>query len=126
LKFGGEYRRIYEDGGDGFGSRDLLTYNGFTNFGEPFINVDPSNPCDPSNFEFSTNGCGSVVLRGLGSMRLGMAGTERQFQFFKKASVRTADDLRKFRQKEYAVFAQDSCRLLPNLTLLLGLRYQFT
>ncbi len=125
LKFGGEYRRIYEDGGDGFGSRDLLTYNGFTNFGQPFINVDPSNPCDPSNFDFSTNGCGSVVLQDMGSMLLGIADTESQFQFFNKAGVRTADDLRKFRQKEYAGFAQDSWRLRPNLTLLLGLRYQF-
>jgi hypothetical protein len=125
MKFGGEHRRIYENGFNNFGSRDMLTFNGFTNFGWPFVNVDPGNPCDPGNPDYSTNGCGSAVLQNMSSMLFGITDIESQSQFFDKSETRVADDFRKFRQKEYAFFVQDSWRLRPNLTVSLGLRYQF-
>lgn len=50
MKFGGDYRRVFGNGFNSFGSRDSVTFTGFLNFNEPFVNVNPAlPPCDPSN-----------------------------------------------------------------------------
>ena len=109
LKFGAEFRRVYEDGFDSFGSRDTLTFTPNLNFGIPFVNV----------------GLDDVNFQDLAAAYYGITDTETQSQFFDRAGNRTPDDNRKFRQHEYGFYAQDSWKIRPNLTINLGARYQF-
>src|SRR5207245_2929863 len=55
----------------------------------------------------------------------GAVGSQTQAQFFDKGGDRTPEDPRGFRQPEFGTFLQDSDKILPNLTLSYGLRYQF-
>jgi Carboxypeptidase regulatory-like domain/TonB dependent receptor len=122
FKFGGEYRRIFENGHNDFNSRDLLTFTGNTNFGTPFVDIDPSTPCDVN----TGDGCdGPTSLQDLSSFLFGVADTEYQAQFFNKTGARVPHDDRQFRQNEYGVFFQDSWKVRRSLTLNLGARYQF-
>ncbi len=121
FKFGAEFRRVYENGFDAFSSRDTATFSGFLNFGVPFVNVDPNNPCDPTTGNF----CGSTALQDMADMLFGVMDTESQAQFFNHAGAQTATDIRNFRYHEYGFFAQDSWKFRPNLTLDFGARYEF-
>jgi len=122
MKFGAEFRRVFENGFNSFNSRDMLTFTGYSNFGIPFIDLNPATPCDASTGE----GCeGPTNLQDMASMLYGLADTENQAQFFNKTGARTPDDNRKFRQHEYGFYWQDSWKFRPNLTLTYGLRYQF-
>ena len=109
LKFGAEFRRVYENSFTSFGSRDTVTFTGNQNFGVPFVDVGQDDP----NFQ------------DMASMLFGIMDTETQSQFFTKAGTRTADDFRKFRQHEYGFYVQDSWKIRSNLTINLGGRYQF-
>ena len=68
LKFGADFRRIYEDGFNGFTSRDTASFSGFTNFGVPFVNVNPNLPtsCDPRRNRQRFAGHGFHAVRGHG------------------------------------------------------------
>ena len=108
LKFGSEFRFVYEDGFNAFSSRDSLTFNAYNNFGAESI-ADVTDP----------------TIQNMGWMLVGLADTELQSQYFNKTGIRTATDNRKFRQREYGFYAQDSWKFRSNLTLNFGLRYQF-
>src|SRR5262249_1284066 len=127
VRLGGEYRRIYSNSFNAFGSRTLDSFNVFSTFQAASINLDPSNPCKASMLgtpQFVTS-CGSITLQNMGWMLTGVVDEQFQAQFFNKAGTRTEDDLRGFRQRELRFFAQDVWKVKPNLTLTYGLAWQY-
>jgi hypothetical protein len=50
---------------------------------------------------------------------------QTQAQFFDNSGTRTATDERGFRQREFAGYAQDSYKIIPNLNFSYGVRYEF-
>ncbi|MGA8597984.1 MAG: TonB-dependent receptor [Bryobacteraceae bacterium] len=121
FKFGAEFRYVFENGYDAFSSRTLYNFDAFSLLGQPIVNLDPANPCNPT----TNSGCGSVQFQDLAAGLLGFVAEQNQAQFFNLAGDRTAVDYRHYVQHEYAEFAQDIWKVWPNLTLSYGLRYQF-
>lgn len=121
FKFGGEFRKVFENGYNAFGSRTQDSFNMFTTFGLPIVNLDPNNPCDPN----TGNNCGGIQFQNMASGLLGIVDAQSQTQYFDKNGNRRALDYLDFRQHEYGVYAQDSWKIRSNLTLTYGLRYQF-
>jgi Carboxypeptidase regulatory-like domain/TonB dependent receptor len=112
IKAGTEFRYVYENGFDAFGSRPLVDFTAFGNFGIPIVNC--SGVC--ANDE---------TLQTMAAALLGVPGIQSQSQFYNAQGQRTATDFRRFVQHEYGYFAQDSWKMRNNLTLQLGLRYEF-
>ena len=121
MKFGADFRHVFEDGFSDFYSRDQIFMSAYSDWGIPFVNLNPAAPCDPS----TGAGCGATSLQNMADMLFGIIDYENQSQFFNKTGVRTPSDNRRFRQHEYGFFWQDSWKIRPNLTLLFGARYQF-
>ena len=113
MKYGVEYRDVYSNSTNNFVSRPTIDFNNFSNFGAPAFQT--GNP----QVDFN------ATLQNMVWSLFGAVGSETQAQFFDKGGNRTAEDLRGIRQQEFNAFAQDSFKILPNLTMTYGLRYQF-
>ena len=112
IKTGFEFRYVFENGYDAFGARPVVDFTAYGNFGIPIVNC--------------SGACGSdEVLQTLAAALLGVTGIQSQTQFFNAGGTRTATDYRLLDQHEYAGFIQDSWKVRNNLTLELGLRYEF-
>lgn len=116
MRFGGEYRLVREDGYDDFGTRTLDTFNVFTN-----------NPNSPA-YNTPTVDPTTANYQIIQDMIYGLAGVVQQesvTQNFDKTGNPIDSDFRRYRQHEYAFYAQDSWKALPRLNINLGLRWEF-
>jgi hypothetical protein len=98
-----------------------LDFAGFSNFGVVALqNVDQN--CPSTN---TTCVSGNTTLENQVQGLLGFVDSQSESQFFNFKGVRSADDLRGFRQREWGVFIQDTWKVKPNLTLTYGLRWEY-
>jgi hypothetical protein len=112
IKVGGEFRYVFDNGYDAFGSRPSVDFTAFGNFGIPIVNCAAACAADET-------------LQTLAAGLLGVPGIQAQSQFYNASGQRTATDYKRFVQHEYGLFFQDSWKVRPNLTLNLGLRYAY-
>ena len=113
LKFGGEFRSVKDNSFDNFSSRDTLSLNTYSTYGAPSYNI--ANPDSPNLAPFE-----DLVWGAQGSVA-----NSFENQFFTKAGTRRGSDLTRFQQHEWNIFAQDTWKVSPKFTAILGLRYAF-
>jgi hypothetical protein len=114
VKFGGEFRNVKDSTYDDFASRDTLGLTDFSFFGVPAYNWN-GNPNSPSYTGFQDLIWGTT----------GAIAQQTQTQFFTRQGARQANDLTRFVQREWAIFAQDTWKITPRFTAIVGMRYEF-
>ncbi len=128
FKFGGEMRFVGENGFNDFGTREALNFSNLFQLGVPVIDLNASTFCDINDPMFpNLPGCelGTNRFQELASIFLGQVALQTSSQFFDRQGNLQADDVRGFRQREFALLAQDTWKLTPTFTLTLGLRYEY-
>ncbi len=114
MKFGGEYRSVKSNSFNDFHSRNLLLLNNYSIFGYPSYNFNGSHT-SPTATAFEDLIWGAQ----------GAVANSSENQFFTRDGVRRASDVARFRQHEWAIFAQDTWKINSRLTAVLGLRYAY-
>jgi carboxypeptidase family protein len=109
FKFGADFRNVGEQGPSNFFSRRQVGLDTALNFGLSMVQGVPT---------------ADLQLNDAAAAYYGLVWQDFNAEFFNKTGVRQATDNKKFRQHEYDWFGQDSWKMMPNLTVTLGLRYQ--
>jgi Carboxypeptidase regulatory-like domain/TonB dependent receptor len=133
LKIGGEYRGVYSNSSNNFASRTITDSSVFSSFGIPSTTgtgFEPNTPSCPAPTPNSLPSVSAlfescVTLQNLVWQLFGGIDFQTQAQFFDAAGARTPTDERGFRQREFAIYAEDSYKIIPNLTFSYGVRYEF-
>jgi hypothetical protein len=118
MKTGGEVRWVYSNGASNFFRSETLNFSAPTNLG---VNLLLNNA---GNATLGTGGARGTV-QNFFSYLTGTVYSQTQSQFFNRDGGRTDSDYRGYRQREFEVFAQDTWKVKPNLTLNYGIRYAF-
>ena len=113
---GFEQRWIYSNGASNFGRSEAISFN-TAQFGGSFLQDANGNP-------IPTTGVGGQ-LQNFASLLYGFFGVQSQSQFFNADAVRVDQDYRGYRVRESGIFFQDNWRVRPNLTLNLGIRWDY-
>ena len=116
LKFGAEYATEYSNDSNNFSTRSTPIFNIFTNEG---------------GFEGTTEPIAAQFNQSLQDAvwsLFGSVDSESQEQFFTPGGspVRVGSDIRGERERDVYLFAQDQYKVLSNLTVYFGLRYEIT
>jgi Carboxypeptidase regulatory-like domain/TonB dependent receptor len=112
FKFGFDFRDVGESGPNNFFSRRQ-------------VYLDPASRFFTTLYSPVTVAGATAQLGDAAAALYGLAVEDLNAEFFNKAAVRQPTDNKFFRAHEYDGYAQDTWRVRPNLTLTLGLRYQF-
>ena len=117
FKFGFDFRDVGESGYDNFSSRRQVTLDpeAAFQFDPGILAGEPTNNSDPLN----------RILVDAANAYWGFAIEDAQSQFFNKTGVRQPSDNKFFKQHEFDWYGQDTWKVRSNLTLNLGLRYQY-
>jgi hypothetical protein len=116
-KFGGEGRFIYSNGANNFFRKEFLNF-GITGFGLPLLLNNAGDDFIP------VTGLGGSV-NDYASFLYGLIVQQQQWQYYNKAATRVDADYLGIRQREFDLFAQNAWKVRPNLTLNLGLRWEY-
>jgi hypothetical protein len=120
-KFGGESRLIFSNGDSNFSRQETVDFGLSSNFNFPIVRyVDAAGVTR----NVPASGAGGLINDYL-SFLTGIVAFRTQTQFFDASGQRVDNDFRRYRTTEYGFFGQDTWRIRQNLTLNLGLRWEF-
>src|SRR5262249_11496403 len=120
-KFGGEGRLIFSNGDSNFSRQETIDFGLASNFGVPTVQyLDGAGHTQ----DLPVTGAGQLINDYL-SFLSGIIAFRSETQFFDKSGQRVDNDFRRYRTNEFGFFGQDTWRIRQNLTLNLGLRWEF-
>ncbi|HXM36304.1 MAG TPA: TonB-dependent receptor [Pyrinomonadaceae bacterium] len=117
FKMGFERRWVYANGANNFGRSETLNFAFPTTFNFPLLTRN-------SGGAMSRSGLAGTI-QNYASFLYGLVAVQNQSQYFNKAGRRTDQDYRGFRTREMDLYFQDSWKIRSNLTLNLGVRWEY-